>query len=345
MAMCYGNLDLRIEERPLDEPRPGEVQLAVKAALTCGTDVKIYKRGYPFLKPPFPVGHEYAGEVIAVGEGMDPGLIGRGVVTSNGAGCQLCFNCMRDRDNLCEGIEADFDEYVQMGGGFAEYINVHAPIVKQNLKVIPEGVPYEQAAMVEPVSVALHGVNQADIKIGDTIAIIGAGPMGLLQTQLAKLRGARVISIEKSRERLAQAGRLGADVLINPDGVGDLVKAVRSTANEGRGPDQVIESVGLPQTWELAIEMARKGGTVVEYGGCASGTKISVDTKRLHYDELTIKGSYSASAYETEVAFNLLARGVIRASDYISGTYPLEKTKQALDAHLNQQGIKFLIKP
>lgn len=345
MAMCYGNLDLRIEEHPIDEPRPGEVQLAVKAALTCGTDVKIYKRGYPFLKPPFPVGHEYAGEVIAVGEGVDPGLIGKGVVTSNGAGCQYCFYCQRDQDNLCEGIEADFDEYVQMGGGFAEYINVHAPIVRQNLKVIPEGVPYEQAAMVEPVSVALHGVNQAGIRIGDTVAIIGAGPMGLLQTQLAKLRGARVISIEKSRERLAQAGRLGADVLINPDEVDDLVKTVRAAANDGRGPDEVIESVGLPQTWELAIDLARKGGTVVEYGGCASGTKITVDTKRLHYDELTIKGSYSASAYETEVAFNLLARGVIKASDYISGTYPLEQTKEALDAHMNQRGIKFLIKP
>ncbi|HHY94037.1 MAG TPA: zinc-binding dehydrogenase [Firmicutes bacterium] len=345
MAMCYGNFDLRIEEHPIDEPRPGEVQLAIKAALTCGTDVKIYKRGYPFLKPPFPVGHEYAGEVIAVGEGVDPALVGKGVVTSNGAGCQFCFYCKRDQDNLCEGSEADFDQYVQMGGGFAQYINVHAPIVQQNLKVMPEGMSYEQAAMVEPLSVALHGINMADIKIGDTVAIIGAGPMGLLQTQLAKLRGARVISIEKNRERLEQAGKMGADVLVCPDDEEDVVKAVRSCANGGRGPDRVIEAVGLPQTWELAIALARKGGTVVEYGGCASGTTITVDTKRLHYDELTIKGSYSATAYETEVAFDLLARGVIRAADYISGVYPLERTKEALDAHLNQKGIKFEIKP
>ncbi|HEY3316710.1 MAG TPA: zinc-binding dehydrogenase [Bacillota bacterium] len=345
MAMCYGNLDLRIEEHPIDEPRKGEVQLKVMAALTCGTDVKIYKRGYPFLKPPFPVGHEYAGEVIAVGEGIDPGLIGKGLVTSNGAGCQYCFYCMRDQDNLCEGIETDFDEYVQMGGGFAQYINVHAPIVKQNLLVVPEGMSYEQAAMVEPVSVALHGVNMGDLKIGDTVAIIGAGPMGLLQTQLAKMRGAYVMSIEKNNERRETAGKLGADLLINPDDHEDLIKAVREQANGGRGPDVVIESVGLPQTWELAIELARKGGTVVEYGGCPSGTKITVDTKRLHYDELTIKGSYSASAYETVVAFNLLSRGAIKAEDYISGVYPLEKTKEALDAHMNQKGIKFEIKP
>ncbi len=344
-AMCYGNFDLRIEEHPIDEPRPGEIQLAIKAALTCGTDVKIYKRGYPFLKPPFPVGHEYAGEIIAVGAGVDPGLVGKGAVTSNGAGCQFCFYCERDQDNLCEGIEIDFDEYVQMGGGFAQYLNVHAPIVRQNLKIIPDGMSFEQAAMVEPLSVALHGVNMAGIRVGDTVAILGAGPMGLLQTQLAKKRGAHVISVDKNRDRLAQAKRLGADVTICPDDVGDIVKAVRERANGGRGPDEVIEAVGLPETWELAIELARKGGTVVEYGGCPSGTKITIDTKRLHYDELTIRGSYSASAYETEVAFNLLARGVINAQDYISGVYPLEKTKEALDAHLNQEGIKFEIRP
>lgn len=345
MAMCYGNLDLRIEEHPIDEPRPGEIQLAIKAALTCGTDVKIYKRGYPFLKPPFPVGHEYAGEIIAVGEGIEPGLIGQGAVTSNGAGCQFCFYCERDQDNLCEGMEDDFDEFVQMGGGFAQYLNVHAPIVRQNLKIIPAGMSYEQAAMVEPVSVALHGVTMAGVKIGDTVAILGAGPMGLLQAQLAKMRGAYVISVEKNRNRLAQAKKLGADLVICPDDVDDVVKAVRAQANGGRGPDEVIESIGLPETWEMAIQIARKGGTVVEYGGCPSGTTITVDTKRLHYDELTIKGSYSASSYETEVAFDLLVRGAIKASDYISGVYPLDKTKEALDAHLNQEGIKFEIKP
>jgi len=345
IAMCYGPFDLKIEERPIEDPRPGELQVEIKAALTCGTDVKIYKRGYPFLTPPFQVGHEYAGVVVAVGAGMDPGLIGKGVVTSNGAGCQNCFYCMRDRDNLCEGIEKDFDEYVQMGGGFAKYINIHAPIVKQNLQVMPEGMAFEQAAMMEPLSVALHGINMADIQIGDTVAIIGAGPMGLLHTQLAKLKGANVIAIEKNQDRLEEAGKKGADILINPDESADIVKEVHSAANEGRGPDRVIEAVGIPETWELAINLARKGGTVVEYGGCASGTKITVDTVRLHYDELTIRGSYSASAYETEVAFRLLSRNVIRASDYISGTYTLEQTKEALEAHLNNRGIKFLIRP
>jgi L-iditol 2-dehydrogenase len=345
MAMCYGPYDIKIENREIDEPKPGEVQVQVKAALTCGTDVKIYKRGYPFLTPPFPVGHEFSGIVVSVGEGVDPSLIGKGVVTSNGAGCQYCYYCMRDQDNLCEGMEEDFDEFVQMGGGFAEYINVHAPIVKQNLKIIPEGVSFEQASLVEPLSVALHGVNMADIKIGDTVAIIGAGPMGLLKTQLAKLRGAYVIIIEKDKKRLAKAKELGADIIINPEEVEDVVAAVKSNANEGRGADSVIEAVGYPETWELAIKLARKGGTVVEYGGCAKGTTITVSTERLHYDELKIKGSYSATSYETEIAFKLLSRGVIKTEDYVSGVYSLDETKDALEAHMKGLGIKFVIKP
>jgi L-iditol 2-dehydrogenase len=345
IAMCYGPLDVKVEERPIEAPRKGEIQVEVKVALTCGTDVKIYKRGYPFLTPPFPLGHEFAGIIVDVGKGLDKSLIGKRVVTSNGAGCMSCFYCIRDTDNLCEGLEDNFDEYTQMGGGFAQYINVKAPIVKQNMKILPESMSFEQAAMVEPLSVALHGINMADIRIGDTVAIIGAGPMGLLKTQLAKIKGAKVIVIEKNRNRLEEARKKGADILINPEDFTDIVTEVRKIANDGRGPDQVIEAVGLPQTWELAIEMVRKGGTVVEYGGCASGTKITIDTTRLHYDEITIKGSYSTTAHEMEAAFNLLSTGVISVEDYISRTYSLDQVKDALEAHMDQKGIKFAIRP
>jgi L-iditol 2-dehydrogenase len=345
LAMCYGPFDLKMEDQSLGDPRPGEVQIEIKCALTCGSDVKTYKRGYPFRKPPYSLGHEFSGVIVAVGEGMDPELIGKGAVTSNGAGCQYCFYCRRDLDNLCEGIESRFDEFIQMGGGFGQYINVLAPIIRQNLMILPETMSFEQAAMVEPLSVVLHGINKAEVGIGDTVAILGAGPIGLLMTQVAKLRGASVIVVEKNEFRLKEAEKKGADILINPDQVDDVVKLVRSKANGGRGPDRVIEAAGYPETWEMAIEMAGRGGVVVEFGGCPSGTKIAVDTKRLHYDELTIKGSYGATAYETEVAFNLLSAGVIQSKDYISGTYPLEKTKEALDAHISGKGIKFEIKP
>jgi L-iditol 2-dehydrogenase len=345
MAVIYGPLDMRIIDSEIDDPKPGEVQVQIKAALTCGTDVKIYRRGYPFLTPPFPTGHEYAGIVTEVGEAVDKSLIGKAVVTSNGAGCQYCFYCKRDLDNLCEGMEGDFGEYVQMGGGFAEYINVTAPIVKANLMVLPDGLPFEQAALVEPLSVALHGINKAELKIGDTLCIIGAGPMGLLKTQLAKMRGAKVIILEKDADRLNKARELGADVAINSGEVEDIVAEVRKHANGGRGPDAVIEAVGQPATWELAIALVRKGGIVVEYGGCAKGTTITVDTVRLHYDEITIKGSYSATAYETEAAAELLMRNKIRYQDYISGEYPLSQAREAIEAHMQGKGVKFLIRP
>ena len=169
--------------------------------------------------------------------------------------------------------------------------------------------------------------------------------MGLLKTQIAKMRGARVIMLEKDPGRLAKAMELGADVGLNPADYEDIVPVVREMCNGGRGPDAVIEAVGQPATWELAIALVRKGGIVVEYGGCAKGTTITVDTVRLHYDEITIKGSYSATAYETEVAGTLLSRGLIKAEDYVSGVYSLEQTKEAIEAHMNGKGVKFLIKP
>lgn len=345
LAMCYGPMEMRVEEKPIEDPGPGQIQVEIKVALTCGTDVKIYRRGYPFLTPPFPLGHEFAGVVTEVGEGVDRNLIGKRVVTSNGAGCQNCFYCKRSKDNLCEGLESNFDEYVQMGGGFAKYINVNAPIVEQNLKILSDDMSFEQAAMLEPLSVALHGINMADISIGDTVAILGAGPIGLLMVELAKVKGGYVIVIEKNENRLEEASKKGADVLLNPNNVDDIVKEVHSVANDGRGPDQVIEAIGLPETWELAIEMVGKGGTVVEYGGCPSGTQITIDTKKLHYDEITIKGSYSTTAREMEDAYHLLSRNMIQAREYISGIFPLEQAKDALEAHLNQKGIKFAIKP
>ena len=137
IAMLYKPFDLRMEERAIEDPHPGEIQIEIKCALTCGTDVKTYKRGYPFRQPPYSIGHEYSGIIVAVGEGVDPGLIGKRAVTSNGAGCQYCFYCKRGLDNLCEKAESNFDEFAQMGGGFANFINVHAPIVKTNLKVFP----------------------------------------------------------------------------------------------------------------------------------------------------------------------------------------------------------------
>ncbi|MCD6568665.1 zinc-binding dehydrogenase [bacterium] len=338
IAMWYAPMDLRLEEKEIGLLQEGEILVNVKAALTCGTDVKIYKRGHPLITPPFPLGHEFSGIVVDVGKNVDKSLIGKKVVTSNVASCHRCFYCKRGLENLCKKHEILY-------GAFADYIKIPKTIVEQNLQILPEDMDFLTASLVEPLSCALHGVNRANINIGDTVSIIGAGPMGLLMTQLCKLRGATVIMVDKSQPRLDIARQLGADYIINADNVKDVVTEVRNLTPEGKGVDVSIEAVGLPETWEEATKFPRKGGTVILYGGCASGTKISIDTELIHYSELTIKGSFNTTAYEIEVAFNLLRRKEILAENYVSGKFPLEDVERALKMHMKQQGIKYAIIP
>jgi len=340
IANWYGPMDLRLEEKeisPLDE---GEILVKIKVTLTCGTDVKIYRRGHPLITPPFPLGHEFSGVVEDVGKGVDNTLIGKSIVTSNAASCHLCFYCKRGLENLCENHKILY-------GAFADYVKVPKEIVSQNLKIIPEGMSFEEAAMCEPLSCALHGVNRADVKIGDMVSIIGAGPMGLLMTQLCKLRGATVIVVDKNQDRLRAAKNLGADYIIdnNDRTTKDIASEVKAMAYGGRGVDISIEAVGLPETWEMAVHLTRKGGTAVLYGGAPAGTKISLETELLHYSELTIKGSYNTTAYEIETAFNLLSRRIIRGEEYISGKFSLSDVKKALEMHMAHKGIKYAVIP
>lgn len=338
-AMWYAPMDLRLEEIDIPPLNEGEILVKVQVALTCGTDIKIYRRGHPLITPPYPLGHEFSGVVVDIGKGISDNLIGKRIVTSDAASCHLCFYCKRGLENLCKNHQI-------LSGAFADYVKVPKEIVSQNLKIIPESMSFEEAAMVEPLSCALHGVNRANIKIGDIISIIGAGPMALLMTQLCKLRGAAVvIVIDKDSDRLLAAKHLGADYTINANEVKDVISEVKTIANEGKGVDTSIEAVGLPETWEEALHLTRKGGTVVLFGGCPAGTKISIETEMLHYSELTIKGSYNATAYEIETAFNLLCRKIIQGEEYISGKFALSDVKKALEMHMTQKGIKYAIIP
>jgi L-iditol 2-dehydrogenase len=339
IAMWYAPMDLRLEEIDIPPLNEGEILVKVQAALTCGTDVKIYKRGHPLVTPPFPLGHEFSGIVVDVGKGANHSLLDKRVVTSNVASCLTCFYCKRNLENLCENHKVLY-------GAFADYIKVPKEIVNQNLRILPDNMDFASASLLEPLSCALHGINRANISIGDIVSIMGAGPMGLLMVQLCKLRGASVvIIIDKSQERLNVAKELGADYAINVNDTKDVISETKRLSYEGRGVDVSIEAIGLPETWEEAIRLPRKGGTVVFYGGCASGTKISFDTELIHYSELTIKGSFNTTNYEIEVAFDLLSKGLIFTDKYISGKFPLEKVKEALEMHMAQKGIKYAIIP
>jgi len=339
-AMLYGVKDLRIEEIEVPEVEAGEVLVKVKAATTCGTDLKIFQRGYveKVIKLPTVFGHEWAGDVVEVGEGLEWPEKGMRVRAGNSAPCLRCKMCQKGKYNLCENM-------IWLWGAYAEYIKVPARTVLVNLQEIPKHVSYEEAAITEPLACVLHGVEEAKVKLGDTVAIIGSGPVGLLHLLTVKKIGAeKTIIIDLVDERLNFAERLGADETINA-GRENVVERVRQLT-EGYGADLVIEAIGLPATWEQALKLVRKGGTVLEFGGCPPGTQIQVDTELLHYGEVTALGTFHATPLHFKKALNLIASGTIDVKPLVTRKMRLEEIKKAFETlSTSKTEIKIAITP
>jgi len=338
-AVFHGIKDVRLEEIEVPRISPYEVLVKVKAALTCGTDRKMYLRGHLLFKPPFVFGHEFAGEIVKVGKKVKGFQKGMRVVAANSAPCNRCYYCKIGRQSMCENLT------LRLSGAFAQYVEVLGPIVEQNLLEIPSHLSYKKAALVEPLACVVHGVEKSNIALGDTVVINGLGPIGLFYVQLAKLKGARVIALDVKRERLDIADKLGADELVDVSGVIDEVKVVRKLTEKDRGVDVAIEAVGIPEVWEKSILMVRKGGTVILFGGCPSGTKITIDTELLHYSEVTIKGVFHHTPQYVKRALNLISQGKIDTDSLITDEFPLADFSKVLKMMVNQQGIKIAVIP
>jgi len=338
-AVFYGVKDVRMEEIEVPKISPFEVLVRIRVALTCGTDRKMYLRGHPLFKPPFVFGHEFAGDIVKVGNEVKDFKEGMRVVAANSAPCNRCFYCKIGKPSICDNLT------LRLSGAFAEYVEIPSPIVEQNLLPIPSYVSYKEAALVEPLACVVHGIEESGIKLGDTVVVNGAGPIGLMYIQLAKLKGAKVIATDIKEERLRVAQKLGADKLIDASLVDDQVEAVRNLTEKKRGADVAIEAVGLPEVWEKTIKMARKGGIVNLFGGCASGTKITIDTKLLHYSELTLKGIFHHTPQYVKRALNLISQGSIDANSLITDEFPLSDFPHVLSMMINHQGIKIAVIP
>jgi L-iditol 2-dehydrogenase len=317
-AVLHGKEDVRIESVPVPSVGPGEVRVKIRAALTCGTDLKVYRRGYHarMIVPPAIFGHEFAGEIDAVGEGVTAWNVGDRVVAANSAPCGECFYCRRQRPELCEDL-------LFVNGAYAEYITLPERLVRVNLLPIPDHLSYEEAAMVEPLACVVRGMEEAEIQPGETVAVIGVGPIGLMFVRLCKLAGARVIAVGRRPARLEAARLQGADVLLSTDTESDILAAVRTHTESHQGPDRVIECVGLPEMWELAIAMGRKASTINLFGGCPKDTTVTLDTSRIHYDELTLKGTFHHTPQTVRGALALLAAGQVDARLFIQDSAPL----------------------
>jgi len=250
-AMYYGIGDVRYEETDVPEIGPGELLIKVGTALTCGTDVKTYKRGHPLLikNTPALFGHEYAGTIEEVGEGVKNFKVGMRVVATNSAPCGNCYFCKSDMPNLCAKLKDSF-----VNGAFAEYIRVPESVVQWNTHPIPDSLSFRDAALTEPLACVVHGIEESNIRLGDTTVVIGAGPIGQMMIMLAKKNGAStVIASDLAPLRREIAAKAGADITIDPTKE-DPVERVKEETS-GRGADTVIEAVGLPQLWEQAVDM------------------------------------------------------------------------------------------
>ncbi len=340
----YAPGDIRLENVDIPAVGSEEILVKVKAALTCGTDVKMYKRGHPKIKPPMTLGHEFAGTVAEVGQGAaDRFGVGDRVAVANSAPCNSCFFCKVGKPNLCDRLLETLIGF-SVDGAFAEYIRVPAPIVRQNTYKMSVGIPFEEAALLEPLACAINGSDAAGISLGDSVVLIGSGPIGLTHLQLARLKGAsKVIVTDLREERLKIASMLGADVVIDASKEDQLSRVKELT--EGLGADVVIEAVGLPDTWELAFKMTRKAGTTLFFGGCPSGARIALDTERIHYEDLTLKGIFHHTPLSVLKAHRLISSGKFDGKPLITDRTSLSELESALLKMGRGECIKIAITP
>ncbi|MBS1815858.1 MAG: alcohol dehydrogenase catalytic domain-containing protein [Acidobacteria bacterium] len=312
-VVLYGKEDLRMEELPVPEPEPGEIVIRIEAALTCGTDLKVYRRGYHarMLTLPIPFGHEFAGTVHSVGKGVTKFSVGDRVVSLNSAPCDECYFCRRNQQNLCENLLFN-------NGAYAEYIRVPARIVEKNTLLVPDHVPFEHAALTEPLACAVRGLEESNAQAGDSMVVIGAGPIGLMFIHVAALMGCDVTAVVKRDDQAEAAKEFGArQTYVIREGE-DVIAAVRALTPESRGADIVVEAVAAPITWEWAVDMVRKGGTVNFFGGPPSGTRVAFDTNRLHYGDITLKASFHHTPSTCRAAFDLITSGRLNSERFIT---------------------------
>jgi L-iditol 2-dehydrogenase len=346
-ALLLGPRRLSLQPLPLPPPAPDEIVLKIAAALTCGTDLKAFLRGHPKWPMPTRFGHEYAGTVVARGSQVTAVREGDEVMLVPTGPCGSCFYCQRQQENLCTSL---METYAL--GGYAEYLTVPARVIRTNLFRKPAALPFAEAALLEPLSCVMFGLEQACpglshravFRPDDTVLIIGAGAIGLLHLLALRALGAeRVYVIARNPQRAAAARRSGACGIIACSAEEAREEVLAVTA--GRGADLVIECTAQPRVWEAALSLARPGGQVVLFGGCAAGTTVTFDTYRLHYEQVRLLSPFHFTPAAVRRAYELLVSGKLSASSLINGSYPLAQLPYAFELLQRGEGIKYAIIP
>ena len=344
VAKFYAPSDIRIED--VDEPRvsAGEVKIRVRNCSTCGTDVKISTSGHPNMTPPQVMGHEIAGEIVDVGRGVDGWVAGDRVQVIAAIPDGTCDDCLAGHQTICPH---QLSMGYQFPGGFAEYMIVpHEVIAVGGLNRIPDGLGFAEASLTEPLACVLNGQELARVGTGDTVVVIGSGPIGCLHVRLARSRGAaQIILIDINATRLAEAAAIVRPDLTVVSSETDAVDAVMA-ATRGRGADVVITAAASGRAQEQGLRMLARRGRLSLFGGLPKdASTITVDSNLVHYRELTIVGVNGSSPAHNRQALDLIATGAVVVSDLITHTFPLDRLLDAIDIVARGEAIKVTIEP
>ncbi|MDR3691545.1 MAG: alcohol dehydrogenase catalytic domain-containing protein [Fimbriimonas sp.] len=322
--------DLFLQEVPIPEPGPGDLLIQVKAATTCGTDLKAYRRGHPMIPMPGPLGHEYSGVVAAAGDGA-PFAPGTAVMGVHSAPCRECYWCLRNQENLCESIMSTIAL-----GSYAEYLLIPSRIARVNVFEKPKGLPFEIASLLEPLACVAQGTSLLDFTPESSVLVIGPGAIGLMFVAALRAAGVKDVTLAgRNPDRLAVGAQWGASTCH----VSEIVRG------DPRRFDIVIECTGQVEIWEKSVDFARRGGVVMLFGGCPSGTRASFDTRRLHYDQIALLSPFHFGTGAVRQAYEWLVHSRMDLLPLLSGARRLDESRQVFEDLEAGRGLKYVFQP
>lgn len=340
VAVYYNNSDVRLEERPVPQIGAEEALVRVRASGICGSDVLEW---YRVPKAPIVLGHEVAGDVVAVGDGVSNVRVGDRVVVSHHVPCNTCRECLTGNHTACHTLHTtNFDP-----GGFSEYLRVPALQTDRGILGMPDAVTYEQGSFVEPLGCVVRAQSRARVRPGGTVLVVGSGISGLLHMRLAIALGAgRVLATDVSPYRLDWAQTSGADVAFDAVAAGDALPDLVRQANDGRLADLVILCTGAPSAIDQGIACLANGATFIVFAVPAPGQDHPMPLNELWRREVSIRTAYGAAPTDLQMALDLISTGRVRVEDLITHRLPLERTQEGFRLVAEAtESVKVVIEP
>ncbi len=338
-AFFYGKEDIQIHEVNIPKIKEDEILIKVRVCGICGSDVRSYYKGVEGrYKIPLILGHEVSGQVFKIGGKIDGFAIGDRVVVAPIYGCGKCSFCLSGQENLCKDVMV-FG--CNLDGAFAEYMKIPAQAIQRGALVkIPDELSDEEAALIEPFSCCLHGILRANVEPGDTVVVIGAGPIGLAHLTLLKILGSgKVIVSDIVNKRLERAKKFGADATVNSK-EGNLPLKVKELTKD-KGADSVIVAAPSKEAVEAGLKIVRRGGSVVIFGGCPANSLIQIDPNLIHYSEITVTGSIDSTIDDFRRTVQLISR--LNLKPFITHRFPSEEVHQAIQVMKDKKGLKVIL--